>query len=473
MTMQMSVPIETGTRFPALPVRSQVRRFGQLFLRNLWRSGVMPLLPVVIAIGVWYSRLLIGEGVVLWSEVSISIAMVYAIVGPLCAGLAAWSSGRSRRRHMDDQLQASALPGWQQDLVTFATAAGIGILGYAGMMIIILGWSAMKTTWGSPYGVVLLSGLCVVVLFSLIGAAIGMVWPNHLASLLAMALTGGSVALGNTIQNYSAEANARELTLWNTLLNLRDGFNPWVSDRVVPELYENMLMITGLGALVVALVLALRHRSPFLTGALILAVIWATTGVFVTATGSRSQPVAGWMASETTASFAYACNDRGVIDVCLHPAWGSVQPLVDEMAEQIYTLVSGLGGVPSKIVQISTSDLDARGDGTFYMPSGRIMRSNLGFSLVATVFPEINGSGGVMSDAEMVIVGWLLDEAGANPGMLLHIGPRYQASAVARQQDIEKAIDRFSALPPEQQHAWLEANWDALRAGELTLKDLP
>jgi hypothetical protein len=35
------------------------------------------------------------------------------------------------------------------------------------------------------------------------------------------------------------------------------------------------------------------------------------------------------------------------------------------------------------------------------------------------------------------------------------------------------AADRFGALPPEEQRAWLEANFAALRAGELTLEDLP
>jgi hypothetical protein len=39
--------------------------------------------------------------------------------------------------------------------------------------------------------------------------------------------------------------------------------------------------------------------------------------------------------------------------------------------------------------------------------------------------------------------------------------------------DIDAAIDRFAALSPEEQRGWLEANWEALRAGELTLEDLP
>jgi len=39
--------------------------------------------------------------------------------------------------------------------------------------------------------------------------------------------------------------------------------------------------------------------------------------------------------------------------------------------------------------------------------------------------------------------------------------------------EIPAATDRFAALGPEQQRVWLEANWDALRAGELTLDKMP
>ena len=48
----------------------------------------------------------------------------------------------------------------------------------------------------------------------------------------------------------------------------------------------------------------------------------------------------------------------------------------------------------------------------------------------------------------------------------VQVGPEYVNS-------LHAAVDRFAAISPEEQRAWLEANWDALRAGELTLEDLP
>jgi hypothetical protein len=38
---------------------------------------------------------------------------------------------------------------------------------------------------------------------------------------------------------------------------------------------------------------------------------------------------------------------------------------------------------------------------------------------------------------------------------------------------MDAAREQFAALPENEQRVWLEANWDALRAGELTLEDLP
>ena len=39
--------------------------------------------------------------------------------------------------------------------------------------------------------------------------------------------------------------------------------------------------------------------------------------------------------------------------------------------------------------------------------------------------------------------------------------------------EVRLAADRFGTLTPEAQHAWLEANFAALRDGEMTLEDLP
>jgi hypothetical protein len=472
MTMRMSIPTEEHLPAPSLADRVVTR--WRLFVRNLWRSGVLPLMPVIVGIGIWYSMLLMREGVVLWHDVSTSTAMTYAIVGPLCAALAAWTSGRPQRRKVNDQLASTPVPGWQQDLLSFSTAAGLGVIGYGGMVLVMTGWAATQATWGAPYAIVLLSGLPVVVLFCLFGAAVGMLWPNHLASLLVLIVTGGSMIFGNTIQNWGPEANARELTLWNTLLSLRDGLSEWEDRRSAPELFENMLMASGLGVLVVTLTLFIRYRGPFMAVSLAVAAVLAGVGVTASMSGQRSDLMFPWSGTEPTASFDYACTAGESVDVCLHPAWTSLQSRVEESAEAIYGPVEGLSDVPDQIIQVPAIDREARGEtGKFYILHGSVSDESLAIYLISSLFPDLYGDPERLSDAERTIVGWLMHEAGSEPTFFLPWGRVSQDNVIAHEQELHAAVDRFAALSPEEQRAWLEANWDDLRAGRLTLEDLP
>lgn len=474
MTMRMSIPVDgiRTARKPRIP--DTVQRVARLFFRNLWRSGAMLVMPFIIAIGVWFTSTMLRPGIVLWHDVSLSVSMSYAVVGPLCAAVSAWTAGRAHRRKMDDQLRSTSLPGWQQDLLTLATASGIGVIGYGGIVLVVLGWAATQATWGAPYGVALLSGLLMVVLFCLFGAAVGMLWPHHFASILVLAVTGGSVAFGNTIQNWGAEANARELTLWNTLLSLRDGFSEWEARRVAPELYENMLMATGVSALIIMLVLVIRHRGPFVTGALVIAMAWAAAGVIINVTGDRSDLVANRMVPETTASFEYSCTGGGAVEICLHPAWTALEGDVMQTASTFYAPIEGLDNVPKRLVQTSLNgNVPNEGQAAFQLSGGSGVDYQLLHSLQTSIFPELNTDITQLSDAEQVISGWLMQQAGGRPMFHMLWGTAPQESIVAQEQELLAAVDRFDAIAPEEQRAWLEVNWDALRVGELTLEDLP
>lgn len=69
-----------------------------------------------------------------------------------------------------------------------------------------------------------------------------------------------------------------------------------------------------------------------------------------------------------------------------------------------------------------------------------------------------------------VIYRWLWQQAGLDPA-----GSRLLAAQAytPNRHRIDDYVDRFAALSPEEQRAWLEANFAALQAGELTLDDLP
>ncbi len=92
-----------------------------------------------------------------------------------------------------------------------------------------------------------------------------------------------------------------------------------------------------------------------------------------------------------------------------------------------------------------------------------------------------------LGDAQVAMAIWLLNRAGFD-GRLEDVlaaadrssgsfgGDPTGANAAASARDqaaIDAAVARFAALDPVAQRAWLEANWADLRAGSLTLDDLP
>lgn len=69
----------------------------------------------------------------------------------------------------------------------------------------------------------------------------------------------------------------------------------------------------------------------------------------------------------------------------------------------------------------------------------------------------------VRLEAQEVVSGWLLKQTGSyNPEFSLH-----QCS------NTDELVKRFVGLEPSKRRAWLEENFADLRAGKLTLKDLP
>ena len=84
---------------------------------------------------------------------------------------------------------------------------------------------------------------------------------------------------------------------------------------------------------------------------------------------------------------------------------------------------------------------------------------SIALAAVESVFPPEGRNG--TSASQQVILRWLGEQAGLTyPFSTPDLG-------------IDAAVDRFALLRPEEQWAWLESNWDALRTGDLILEDLP
>jgi hypothetical protein len=100
--------------------------------------------------------------------------------------------------------------------------------------------------------------------------------------------------------------------------------------------------------------------------------------------------------------------------------------------------------------------------------------------------PTLDGEPlGPATDAQVALALWLVRQAGDLPtGARLSMDDLtvekwlmsqtgIPSDAQGSEQRIAAAAERFAALTPAKQRAWLEENYSALRAGELTLEDLP
>jgi hypothetical protein len=116
---------------------------------------------------------------------------------------------------------------------------------------------------------------------------------------------------------------------------------------------------------------------------------------------------------------------------------------------------------------------------------------------VATVFPMAAGveGPGQRPASQLVVMEWLVRQGGLEfPGegwigwfgwpaeLEVHeqdygngmggFGPD-DAELAAFQPQLDAALERFTALPDDERRSWLEANWNALRAGEISLDEMP
>jgi hypothetical protein len=466
------------------------------FLRLLWvevrRSQGNWLLPLMVLLGIVGAFERIQDGVVLWRAMSFATLRSYAIIGPLAAALAAWLMGRDRRRRLEGLVDTLPGDGFQRDLLAMLVAAFWGITGYA-VVGLWFGWKAMtQATWGGPDIGLLLTGALAIVVFAGIGTLVGRFIPGSFAAILALGLTFlltiGSDAIKQTtthsipnseFHSYSAEQPLKLLMPWGlTTYNYKhEVFSP------IAFVHESLLWHFALLAVVVVAVALTRKRGLATYGALALSLALAV----VTATPLIQQNPQTSMAEGV--AFEWTCESASGIEVCLHPAYSVNLDETLVLHEAVIAPIAGLEGVPVRWVQAGPRM--AGFDPADGMIGG--FGTSQAWNLAEQVFPATpptmseTGEGpaihhSVRSASQVVILYWLMGQVPESfPGMEPSLDGANDPSmwmfafdpAEASGEEIVAAIDRFSALTPEEQRAWLEENWTALRAGDLTLSDMP
>ena len=406
------------------------------------------------------------------------------------AGVAAWMGSRDSRRHTIDLIAATARPRWAAQLITWMATACWAIIFYLCGVAVIYGVTATQATWGHPLWWPVAVGCAELALVCALGFAAGALFPSRFTAPLA--------AVGAFFLSLEGFHNAVGQSSVYALLSPTTSVPPddiGVFYHYLPDVAIAQLMfLLGLTAVVLG-ALGLAQAADGGLGlrraAAVLSVVGlAATGTAIGLVGTAREGTAGEVipalhdaASDRLIAFTPVCSPVSGIPVCAHPAYRPYLDTVTAAFRPVLSEVTGLPGAPARITEMGDPALSPptgkfSGSPTVFdysMPvlgsafgqTTRTFTQNLQNLFVAAFIagPQgFVGQGG--TPAQQVVQTVLLKVIGSKwyppgPGD----GPESPA--------MTGAVTRFAALSAATRHAWLAAHLAALRAGHITLAQLP
>jgi len=484
------------------------------------RSTAALLMPLVLAGLLYLAYREVDARLLFWEDVSLLIRDGMVFIGPVIGGLAAWMAGRERRRGMDDLLATTPLPVARRRLATWAGTMlwGLGAAMVIGLFFVV--GAAPHTAAGGPHLSPLLVGLVAVPTYAAIGFALGSWFPNRFdAAFAAVGLFLTTVVLGL-------------VPGWVSLLSPIAQLNasPWFG--IHPDLgLLQALFLAGLAATALATV-GLGQATTraawgrFLGGLLVAGGSAVAIAVAAPPIADGLSPANPWPLGWTSrwdAPKMHAADPVcrvAAVTVCVQPAFA---PLLDDLTARVTALtapVRGLPGVPTRFEQMLLTDV-GRPDGTVAtvpaLAAGtagfRLDPTASDFGLDGAAFDLVDqllsdglaswpgapvevaapyfgdaDDGGPPGTVEFLVYGWTPNTEDAPTAIQIALLTQADVTVTCEGATVSwteggvahdvapapcAAAARFAALDPVRQRVWLETNFTALRAGALTLEDLP
>jgi hypothetical protein len=175
------------------------------------------------------------------------------------------------------------------------------------------------------------------------------------------------------------------------------------------------------------------------------------------------------------------CGDTP-IPVCLHPAYTVHLPTVTAALEPVLSELAGLPGAPARINQTAAIyRREGSGNGVSISRAGPavsgipptlhvLLPIQLGRSLTTDELTTELRTNTARDILNSVIGGDRRETTDAQQAVAEAI---LKTSTLPSGTPVATAAQRFAALPPAARHAWLAQHVAALRAGQITLAELP
>jgi hypothetical protein len=508
------------------PVRSTPRagRTASLGLARLLRvelrRNAMPMVLPFIALVFWFDSYRIAATLPpLWNLRTFYIlGQGHSLIdfAPFVAGVAAWMGSRDGRRGLTDLVATSARSRFAGQFATWAATAIWAVAGYLVFMGVTFWLLSRSIVWGGlPYWPVAVGAMGVAA-FSAAGFAAGAYFPTRFTA--PVAAFGGLLACG-----MSSQIGFQSYGGWGLILptnsNNNYGQDAGIFYQFLPDLpIDRVLFLAGVTVALVALLgvratagsLRLRHGATVAAAAGAALAVTAIALAFTARVTSYGTviPALHDAASDRPIPYSPVCGDAG-IQVCVQPAYRPWLADVTAALRPVQTQIAGLPGAPARTAQVATL-FAAGGPGSGRSTVGQVSTISgqppvlaiplNAFSLpgsfgsnrtrfldaikLQTVHAFVTGGSGYGDPAQIAVEAALMKNAGitlagqaeeAWPGSpwglpWLGGGPPSQARYPAQ---IATAATRFAALPAATRHAWLAGHLAALRAGRLSLAQLP
>lgn len=458
----------------------------RLFRIEVRRSLGFVLFPVLVGISwfvadqqPYYDK---PQGVALWPADSLRVGFAAVLVAPFVAAMLSWEAGRERRRHIDDLLITTPLPAFARDLTRWAGTSAWALLAYSAVGLAVLIPTARAATWGGPLIGALLMGVVLVPVAGAVGYLVGAIFPSRFTPpLVGIAIY--AVEAGVAAQHF---AEYKYLSPFTNFLSIGDS-QTGLFYNVDPNLFaESALWLVAVGTIALATVALRRNASSTAMAAFGASLLFG----FVAASPLVGVPDQRFWQDTLTISYEPVCAEE-TVPVCLHPAYESLLPRTADIVSAVIAPLTGFPGGITRAEQTAFGpEPDSDGVFQFHLYDLSMGEARFAGSIAATVFMDLNDQTdncfGLLDNAQYAVAaalvargGWTFDPpmgtgftcetSNFSPTGGMEIDP----NAAAVQTDIKAAADRFAALSVEEQRAWFEKHYAALRAGELTLDDLP
>ncbi len=511
----------SSVRVQPAPARAYRLEQPLSFLRLLRievRRSPMPLILPLIAALFWFDsyRPSLGQPPLFVLRTFWNMGQGHTIVdfGPFVAGMAAWIGLRDGRRGTADLVTATARPRWPVQLAAWMAATIWAVGAYLAFVSAMFAVYAYQGVQGEPPWWWVAVGATAVAAFGAAGFAAGAFFPSRFTAPLAA--FGGFMAM-----MLSSQTGFRDISGWAQILptNSNGNFQP-DSGMLYPYLPDlpvaRIVFLAGIGMTALGLLglPAAAAGRRLRTAAVVIAaagVAAAGTAVVLASTarlGPHGMVIAALhdSASDRPIQYSSVCGSAAGMPVCLNPAYRSALAGVTAALAPVAREVSGLPGMPVRASQIGAAyDSSDGGAGQPMTITGTppVLSVPLGaqdllgaFGKATTIYSDqlrllfvhafVGAGSGAGTPAQQAVQAALLQGAGvpiaSQPRLLTSTGLEWIPVVVTggptpgplpAKGPVYAAARRLAALPAAARHAWLASRLAALRAGQLTLAQLP